>query len=59
MVSTQALAFRNTKSSDFIEQILDLYRSEVKFLDHDRLLYEDIQNSINFIKQLDIDKEIL
>ena len=59
MTSTQALAFRNTKSSDFIEQILDLYRSEVKFLDKDRLLHDDIQSSINFIQNLDIDKDIL
>ena len=33
MNATQAIAFRNVKSSDFIESILDVYRSEVAFLD--------------------------
>lgn len=57
--AAQGLAFRNLRSSDFIETILDAYRSEVKFLDNDRLLYTDIQNSISFLQHIEIDHELL
>lgn len=59
MTATQALAFRNVRSSDFIEEVLDLYRLEVAFLDQDRLLHDDIQKSINFLQNLDIDTNLL
>ncbi|MEE2953682.1 MAG: histidine ammonia-lyase [Bacteroidota bacterium] len=59
MIATQALAFRKCKSSDFIEEILDIYRQEVNFLDKDRLLYNDIQNSIDFLTSLYIDEVLL
>ncbi|MDG1189113.1 MAG: histidine ammonia-lyase, partial [Flavobacteriales bacterium] len=39
--ATQGIAFRNAKSSEFIEGILDIYRNEVPFLADDRLLYND------------------
>jgi len=57
--ATQALAFRNAKSSDFIESILDIYRDEVDFLDTDRLLHNDIEKSIGFLQGLSIDSELL
>jgi histidine ammonia-lyase len=57
--ATQAIAFRNAKSSDFIEGILDIYREEVDFLDNDRLLHNDIQKSITFLQNLSVDNEIL
>jgi len=57
--ATQGIAFRNTKSSDFIESILDIYRDEVAFLDSDRLLHDDIENSITFLQNLSVDNEIL
>ena len=57
--ATQALAFRNAKSSDFIEGILDIYRDEVKFLDKDRLLHNDIENSLSFLQNIGIDTELL
>jgi histidine ammonia-lyase len=57
--ATQALAFRNAKSSDFIEGILDIYRDEVDFLDTDRLLHNDIEKSIGFLQGLSIDSELL
>ena len=59
MNATQAIAFRNVKSSDFIESILDVYRSEVAFLDSDRLLHDDIQSSIVFLQNLSVDTDIL
>ena len=59
MNATQALAFRNIKSSDFIESILDIYRDKVDFLDKDRLMRDDIEKSIDFISDLNIDDELL
>ena len=56
--ATQGLAFRNLKSSDFIESILDIYRDEVKFLDKDRLLHTDIENSISFLQNIGIDSDL-
>ncbi len=57
--ATQGLAFRNLKSSNFIESILDIYRDEVKFLEKDRLLHTDIEKSIGFLQGLSIDSELL
>ncbi len=55
----QALAFRNVKSSDFIQSILDVFRSEVRFLDTDRLLHDDIEQSITFLQNLSVDQDLL
>ncbi len=57
--AAQGIAFRNKRSSDFIESILDIYRNEVDFLDVDRFLHDDIKKSITFLQNLSIDNEIL
>ena len=57
--ATQGLAFRNLKSSDFIEKVLDIYRDQVKFLDNDRLLHRDIERSILFLQHIGIDADLL
>ena len=57
--AAQGIAFRNKKSSNFIESILDIYRDEVAFLDNDRLLHDDIENSIAFLQNLSIDDQTL
>ncbi|MBC8266444.1 MAG: histidine ammonia-lyase [Flavobacteriales bacterium] len=57
--ATQGIAFRNAKSSEFIEGILDVYRDEVEFLSTDRLLHDDIEKSIIFLQNLAVDKELL
>ena len=57
--ATQGLAFRNIKSSDFIETILDIYRDEVSFLDSDRLMRDDIEKTMQFLQNLSIDKSLL
>jgi histidine ammonia-lyase len=59
MNATQGLAFRNLKSSDFIESILDLYRENIDFLDSDRLMRDDIEKSIDFLRDINIDIELL
>ena len=57
--ATQGIAFRNAKSSDFIEGILDIYRDEVEFLSADRLLYDDIETSIGFLQGISVDSDLL
>ena len=57
--ATQGIAFRNAKSAEFIECILDVYRAEVPFLADDRLLHNDIENSILFLQNLAIDEELM
>ena len=57
--ASQGIAFRNAKSSEFIEGILDIYRDEVTFLADDRLLHDDIENSILFLQNLDIDDALM
>ena len=56
--ASQALTFRSTKSSSFIENLLSIYRDEVAFLDKDRLLYDDIKNSISFLRNLEVDEAL-
>ena len=55
----QAISFREKKSSDFIENIIDIFRDEVAFLDKDRLLHDDIEDAIIFLQNLSVDFEIL
>ncbi len=58
--ASQALAFRRPlKSSEFIESLLELFREEVPFVEDDRVMHNDIANSINFIRNLTIDSEEL
>ena len=59
MNASQALDFRKFKSSNFIETILDLYREKVKHLEQDRLLRDDIEKSILFIRNLSVNHELL
>ena len=60
MNASQALAFRNPlKTSDFLESFLAEYRKEVSFVKKDRVLHNDIEASINFIKTVDIEIEEL
>jgi histidine ammonia-lyase len=58
MNASQAIDFRRPlKSSDFIEQFLKSYRSEVPFVKEDRILHYDIENSIAFLKSIAIEME--
>ena len=58
--ATQALEFRKPlKTSDFLEQIIAVYRNDVPFVSEDRLLHNDIQNSIDFIEAFDIASDLM
>ena len=52
MNASQAIDFREAKSSPFIESLLRNFRQEVSFVENDRLIHSDIVSSINFIKNI-------
>ncbi len=55
MHAAQALDFRRpSKSSDAIEKLHKAFREKVTFADADRYLHEDIQTSISFLRDYDI-----
>lgn len=60
MNASQALEFRKPlKTSEFLESFLKMYRSDVSFVEEDRVLHDDISDSIEFIKNLSIDDKEL
>ena len=51
MNATQALEFRRPlKSSTTIENLITSYRTKVPFVQKDRIMYTDLESSVNFIK---------
>ena len=57
--AVQALSYRKDVSSSFIQSMVKEYRKDVSFLNQDRILSLDIENSISFLQNLDIDAELI
>lgn len=57
--ASQALHFREESSSEFLQSFVNSFRSEVPFIDEDRILAEDIQKAKAFLANLEIDTEII
>jgi len=57
--AAQGITFRDAKSSNFIDSFIQIYRDEIAFLDSDRILYNDINNSIDFLNNLSVDRDLL
>lgn len=54
--ASQAITFRRPfKSSDIIEEFLNSYIAVVPFVEQDRILHIDIENSLEFIRKAAID----
>lgn len=54
--AAQALEFRRPKkSSPYLEDFLNKYREKVAFIDDDKIMYKDIQASIDFLKEYDLE----
>lgn len=54
--AAQAIEFRRPlKTSAILEQFVSEYRKHVKFVENDRVLFYDIQNSITFIQNTNVD----
>lgn len=59
MNAAQAMAFRQEVSSEFLESFLDAYRQEVSFVENDRVLHNNMQQSVAFLRSLQFDEELL
>ncbi|WP_055446129.1 histidine ammonia-lyase [Lacinutrix mariniflava] len=60
MNASQAIAFRNPlKTSPFLESFLEAYRKDVSFVKKDRVLHDDIEASIQFLNDVDVEIEEL
>jgi len=60
MNASQAMEFRKPlKTSPFLESFLEQYRKVVPFIKVDQVLHDDIQASIQFLKDVDIQIEEL
>ena len=58
--ASQALHFRKPlKSSEFLESFLKMYRSEVPFIENDTILSTEINKTVAFLTNLNIDSEEL
>ena len=58
--ASQAIQFRKPfLTSNFLNSFLSEFQTSVPFVDEDRVLFIDIENSINFIKTLEIDFSLL
>ncbi len=59
MNASQAIEFRRPlKSSDFIEMFVKSYRQEVPLVTEDRILHYDIENTIAFLSNMQIDETV-
>lgn len=60
MNASQALHYRAPlKSSPFIESFVEMFRTEVPIVEHDRVLHDDIINAVDFLRNITIDGEEL
>ena len=49
--ASQALEFRRPlRSSDYIENVVESYRKSVRFITDDKVMYDDIARSIEFVR---------
>jgi len=57
MNAAQALEFRRpAKTSPLLEDLFNAYRNDVKFLEKDRILYNDIHTSVEFLRNYPFEK---
>lgn len=59
ITASQALFFRDAKTSPFLESFLSAFRAEVPFIDEDRIIQKDIENARAFIDNLNLEREVL
>jgi len=54
--AAQALEFRRpTKTSPYLENFLSQYRKEVQFIENDKVMYEDINASVEFLREMEFE----
>jgi len=53
--AAQALEFRRPmKSSSYVEDLVSQYRQHVKFIENDKVMYGEIQRSLEFIREVEV-----
>ncbi len=57
--ASQALFFRQEKTSAFLSSFLESFRAEVPFIDKDRILAEDIARAKEFIANMEVDADLI
>jgi histidine ammonia-lyase len=58
--ASQAIEYRRPlQSSDFIEIFLKTYRQEVPLVKEDRILHYDIEKTISYLNNFEIDRNLL
>ncbi len=58
--AAQALDFRKPwKTSAFLEAFLEEYRNHVNFIENDKVMYEDINATVDFIREVNLDEPAL
>lgn len=59
MNASQALEFRRPlKSSEFLESFITSYRAEVPVVEEDRILHYDIENTVAFLHNMQLDESV-
>lgn len=54
--AAQAMEFRRpTKTSPYLENFLSQYRKKVKFIENDKVMYEDINASVDFLREIEFE----
>ena len=57
--ASQAISFREEKSSDFIQSFIESYRGDVSIIEKDRVLNSDIEKTISFINNISVSQELI
>ncbi|NQY07427.1 MAG: histidine ammonia-lyase [Flavobacteriaceae bacterium] len=58
--ATQAIEFRRPlRTSAFLESIIESYRTAVPFVGIDRILHDDISNSVDFLRSMEIEADMM
>ncbi len=55
LTATQAIEFRTMKTSSFLQSFVKAYRQEVPFIEEDRNLHIDIEQSIAFLENIHLE----
>lgn len=56
LTATQALDLRQPlKTSPFLENLVSNFRAKVTFINNDRVLYHDLSNSVEFLKEMTLE----
>lgn len=59
MNASQALAFRDGETSEFLKSFVGMFREDVPFVEIDRVLHNDMAAATKFIQEIQLDPELI